>query len=54
MKSLNIIALLFVSLVTAYACGSSTPSPESPEPEAAAAEGSTEAPVGDAGAAPAP
>ena len=46
MKSLNIIALLFVSLVTAYACGSSTPSPESPEPEAASAA----APAADAGA----
>ena len=47
MKSLNIIALLFVSLVAAYACGSSTPSPESPEPEAASAE---VAPAADAGA----
>jgi hypothetical protein len=48
MKSLNIIALLFVSLVTAYACGSSTPSPESPEPEAASAEAAPAA--ADAGA----
>lgn len=47
MKSLNIIALLLVSSI-AYACGSSTPPAESPEPEAAAA-----APAGDAGA-PAP
>ena len=47
MKSLNIIALLLVSSI-AYACGSSTPAAESPEPEAAAA-----APAGDAGA-PAP
>ena len=47
MKSLNIIALLLVSSI-AYACGSSTPPAESPEPEATAA-----APAGDAGA-PAP
>lgn len=47
MKSLNIIALLLVSSI-AYACGSSTPPAESPEPEAASA-----APAGDAGA-PAP
>jgi len=47
MKSLNIIALLLVSSI-AYACGSSTPAAESPEPEAAAATA-----AGDAGA-PAP
>jgi hypothetical protein len=45
MKSLNIIALLLVSSI-AYACGSSTPPAETPEPAAAA-------PAGDAGA-PAP
>jgi hypothetical protein len=48
MRSLNIIALVFVSSI-AYACGSSTPPAESPEPEAASAE----APAADAGA-PAP
>ncbi|HTV21391.1 MAG TPA: hypothetical protein VMG12_22040 [Polyangiaceae bacterium] len=52
MRSLNIIALVFVSSLVAYACGSSTPPAESPEPEAAAAEAPA-APVGDAGA-PAP
>ena len=48
MRSLNIIALLFVSSL-AYACGSSTPAAESPEPEAAAAEAPVDAPA-DAGA----
>lgn len=45
MRSLNVIALVFVSSI-AFACGSSTPPAESPEPEAAAAE----APVGAADA----
>jgi hypothetical protein len=53
MRSLNIIALVIVSSVVAYACGSSTPPAESPEPEAAAAEAPADAPAGDAGA-PAP
>lgn len=53
MKSLNVIALVFVSSLVAYACGSSRPPAESPEPEATA-EVPEEAPiVGDAGA-PAP
>jgi hypothetical protein len=50
MRSLNIIALLFVSTL-AYACGSSTPPAESPAPESASAEAS--AVSADAGA-PAP
>jgi hypothetical protein len=50
MKSLNIIALLFVTTL-AYACGSSTPPAESPEPEAASAD--APAMAADAGA-PAP
>jgi hypothetical protein len=53
MRSLNIIALVFVSSVVAYACGSSTPPAESPEPEGAAAEAPADAPAADAGA-PAP
>jgi len=52
MKSLYIIALLFVSSI-AYACGSSTPPAESPE-GSASAEAPAEAPAADAGAAPAP
>jgi hypothetical protein len=52
MRSLNIIALVFVSSL-AYACGSSTPPAESPAPEAASAEAPADAPAADAGA-PAP
>jgi hypothetical protein len=52
MRSLNIIALVLVSSMVAYACGSSTPPAESPEPEAASAQ-APDSPVGDAGA-PAP
>jgi hypothetical protein len=48
MRSLNVIALVFVSSI-AYACGSSTPPAESPEPEAASAEAPVEAPAADAG-----
>ncbi len=51
MRSLNIIALVIVSSV-ALACGSSTPAPETPEPEAAAAETPSDgpaAPAADAG-----
>jgi hypothetical protein len=50
MKSLNIIALVFVSSLI-YACGSSTPPAESPEPESASAD--APAAAADAGA-PAP
>ena len=50
MRSLNIIALVLVSSMVAYACGSSTPPAESPEPEAASAEASANAPAADAGA----
>lgn len=49
MRSLNIIALVFVSTI-AYGCGNSTPPAESPEPAAATEEAPAEAPVGDAGA----
>ena len=52
MRSLKFIALVIVSSMVAYACGSSTPPAESPEPEATA-EAPAEMPVGDAGA-PAP
>ena len=52
MRSLNVIALVFVSTI-AYGCGNSTPPAESPEPAAATVEAPAEAPVGDAGA-PAP